>query len=316
MSPFRQKRENRLLRVAWILALAALAGPGCDRTPDDPGKTVVAWLGDEPLTLAQFQSYLDTQMLGGGLVDAQAAGGEDVRSRLFDAFVEERLMLLGAERSGILVEDQEIQAYLGFDEFEEDVEPSGTVPPEELARTRLMVEKLRDEVTEGLPEPTEAEVEAYAEQNRERLLPERRLELRALAFDSEEQARKVYDEIRRQRMTFAEAVVLHESHPGEGFPLRVDWSNLSEELRAPLENLKPGRVSEPLEFHDSYYLFKVESWLREPEELESELHERARAELEALGREQAERDLIAQLGREYPVRLRLRALPFRYAPAE
>jgi len=306
----------RLIGAARLLALAAIAVSGCGPAPQDPEETVVARLGDVSLTLAQFQSYLDTQMLDAGLTDADAAGREDVKSRLFDSFVEERLMLLGAERSGILVEDQEVQAYLGFDEFEEDVEPSETVPPEDLARARLMVEKLRDEVTEGLPAPSEEEIEAYAEENRERLLPERRLELRALAFDSEDEARKVYDEIRRQRMTFAEAVVMHESHPGEGFPLRVDWSNLSEELRAPLEDLKPGRVSQPLEFHGSYYLFKVESWLREPEELESELRERARAELEALGREQAERDLIAQLRRENPVRLRLRALPFRYVPAE
>jgi len=302
--------------AACTLALVLSAGPGCDRAPQDPQEVVVAWLGNEPLTLAQFQSYLDTQLLDAGLFDADATGQAEVKSRLFDAFIEERLMWLEAQRRGIVVEDREVQAYLGFDEFEEDVEPSDGASPEELARARLMVEKLRNDVTENLPAPTGREVAAYAQEHHERLLPERRLELRALAFDSEEEAGKVYEEIDRRRMTFAEAVVLHESHLGEGLPARVDWSNLSEELRAALEGLKPGRVSQPLAFHGSYYLFKVESWLREPEELEQELGERARAELEALAREGAERELIAEARREYPVRVKLRRLPFRYTPAQ
>lgn len=307
---------SRLLRAACALALIVSVGPGCNRDPENPGEAVVARLGDTPLTLDQLQAYVDTQLLDAGLGDADEAARDEVLSRLLDAFVEERLMLLEAERRGIVVEDQEIEAYLGFDEFEEDGEPLEGVDPVELARARLMVEKLRDAVTSDLAAPAEADVAAYAEEHRDRLLPERRLELRALAFDDEDRARRVYEEIRRRRMTFAEAVVLHETHPGEGLPLRVDWSNLSQELRGALEDLKPGRVSQPLEFHGSHYLFKVESWLREPEELELELLERARAELEALGREQAERELIVEARREYPVRIKQRRLPFRYIPAE
>lgn len=294
--------------------LVLTAGMACDRGPSEPSDLIVARLGDEPLTLAEFQAYLGTQLLD--LAPADAEGEEQVKSRLFDAFVEERLMLLEAERRGIVVAEQEIEAYLGFDEFEEDAEPSELADPAALARARLMVEKLRDEITGDLPRPTPAEVEAYADEHRDRLLPERRLELRALAFNTEDEARRVYQEIRRRRMTFAEAVVLHESHPGEGLPLRVDWSNLSEELREPLEGLKPGRVSQPLQFHGSYYLFKVESWLREPEDLEQELRERARAELEALARERAEQELIAEARREFPVRIKPRHLPFRYVRAE
>lgn len=309
-------KERRLLWAACALALVVSAGPGCDRGPEDPGEAVVARLGDASLTLSQFQAYLDTQLLDAGLGDADADGESEVKSRLFDAFIEERLMALEAERRGIVVEEQEVEAYLGFDEFEEDAEPSEATDPAELARTRLMIEKLRDAVTSDLPAPAAAEVAAHAEEHRDRLLPERRLELRALAFDDEDRARSVYEEIRRRRITFAEAVVLHESHPGEGMPLRVDWSNLSEDLRGALEDLKPGRVSQPLAFHGSYYLFKVESWLKEPEELEAELLEQARTELETLGREQAERELIAELGRENPVRIKRRRLPFRYVPAE
>jgi hypothetical protein len=300
--------------VAVGLVLVAVVALGCDRAPEDPAEVVVARLGEEALTLAEFQAYLGTQLLDAGL--AHELGEAEVKSRLFDAFLEERLMLLEAERRGIVVEEPEIDAYLGFDEFEEETEPSELADPRELARKRLMIEKLRDAVTAELPAPSVEEIEAYAEEHRERLLPERRLELRALAFDNEDEARRVYQEIRRRRMTFAEAVVLHESHPGEGLPLRMDWSNLSEELRAPLEGLKPGRVSEPQEFHGSYYLFKVESWLKEPEDLEQELRERTRAELEALRRERAERGLIAEARGEYPVRIKRHRLPFRYVPEE
>jgi hypothetical protein len=305
---------RHLPRVACALLLIGCVGSGCERGPKDPADVVVARLGDESINLGEFQQYLGTQLLDAGLADAD--GEAEVKSRLFDAFVEERLMLLEAERRGIVVEEQEIQAYLGFDEFEEDSTSSGMVDSVQVARTRLMVEKLRDAVTADLAPPTAEEVEAHVAEHRERLAPERRLELRALAFDTEEKARKVYQEIRRRRITFAEAVVLHESHPGEGLPQRVDWSNLSEELRDPLEDLKPGRVSEPLEFHGSYYLFKVESWLREPEDLEQELYQRAEAELTRARREQAEQELVAEARRAFRVRIKARRLPFRYVRAE
>jgi hypothetical protein len=179
-----------------------------------------------------------------------------------------------------------------------------------------MVQKLVEEVTAAAARLSEAEVRAHAEEHRERLLPERRLELRALAFDSKEEAAKIHREIRRRRMTFNEAVVQYEKYPGQGRPQLIDWTSLSEEMRVALEDLKQGRVSPPLEFHGIYYLFEVGSWLREPEELERELLERSRRELQAASRQLAVDDLLRETSERTRVKLKLKRLPFSYVAAE
>jgi len=256
---------------------------------------------------------------------------------MFDAFIEERLLLAEAVRRGIEVQPWEIEAYLGFDAVEEadgHEGPGGGEEPGDAqeadapevprdaaarefgARERLLVQKLREEVMQRAAEPTEEELQAYAEAHRERLLPDRRLELRAVEFETEDDAQRIYREIRRRRLSFDEAVVRYETYPGQGRPQRIEWGTLSEEVRAALDDLKPGRVSAPLKFNGKYCLFQVASWLGDPEQLEAELLERARGELRGLDREQTMEDLLRTARQRIRVRLKLGKLPFRYVPVE
>jgi hypothetical protein len=177
-----------------------------------------------------------------------------------------------------------------------------------------MVEKLLEDHLGSLPPPDEEEVRAWAAEHRDRLVPERRLELSALLFESEKLAAKVYREIRARRMTFTEAVVAYEAYPGQVRPLRIDWALLSDPLRDELGKLKPGQVSPPLEFHDQVYLFRVDSWLREPEQIEAELLRRARADIMTERRRQTEAGLLEELRERTPVKIFERRLPFRYVP--
>jgi hypothetical protein len=199
-------------------------------------------------------------------------------------------------------------------EIEPPVAAAGNAPEprRELARQRLMVQKLIEQVTAEAAVAGDPEVLAYAEQNRERLMPERRLEIRALAFESKDEAAKVHREIRRRRMTFNEAVVRYERYPGQARPQLIDWSSLSETMRDALEDLKQGKVSPPLEFHGAFYLFEIGAWLREPEDLERELHERARRELLAAARQSAIDELLRETRLRTRVKLKRNRLPFVY----
>jgi foldase protein PrsA len=300
------------IRAAGLVSLALMMGviAACGRQAADTETTVVARLGERPLYLAELTSYLRDNMpeLSGGEEPAEEAL-ERVKSRLLDALVEERLLLVEAERRGLVVEDWEVAAYIGMDEEEE----SGA-DAEVLARRRLMVQKLREGTILSLPPLTDGEIARYAEQHGERLMSERRLELRALMLESEEKAKKVYRDIRRRRITFTEAVVAYEKYPGQGRPIPVAWSGLSEEVRAALEKLKVGQVSQPVEMQGDFYLFKIESWINDPERLAAERLHRARRELEDLRRQQALEELLAELRERNEVRLELRRLPFRYRP--
>jgi hypothetical protein len=270
---------------------------------------VVARLGEQPLYLVDLTAYLRENMPELGEDEEREREELDrVKSRLFDAFVEERLLLAEAERRGMAVDDWEIAAYLGIGDAD------GTATPESTVRRRLMVQKLREGTILSLPPLTDEEVRAHAEQHGERLMSERRLELRALMLDSEEEAEKVRQNIRRRRMTFTEAVVAYEKYPGQGRAIPVAWSGLSREVRAALEELKVGQVSQPVEMQGNYYLFLIESWIKDPELLAAERLQRARRELEDLRRQQALEELLAELRERNEVKLELRRLPFRYRP--
>jgi hypothetical protein len=327
--------ECRIRKTSPILIAAMLIGvAGCGGATEAPGDVVVARVDDESITLEAFEFYLATHMIDIGEPDLDSAQRDQVNSRMFDAFIEERLLLAEAVRRGVEVQPWEIETYLGFDEVEdaggleqpggeedrdhaEETAPKKTPSAREFdARERLMVQKLREEVMQRASEPTEEEVRAYAEEHRERLLPDRRLELRAVEFETEEDAQRIYREIRRRRLSFDEAVVRYETYPGQGRPQRVDWGTLSEEVREALTDLKPGRVSAPLRFHGKHCLFQVASWIGDPEQLEAELLERVRDELRGQRREQTMEDLLRTARQRIRVRLKPSKLPFRYVPIE
>jgi len=91
---------------------------------------------------------------------------------------------------------------------------------------------------------------------------------------------------------------------------------LSAEAREALEGLEPGRVSPPAQMQGSHYLFKVESWLDDEEQISRERQARARLELQALRRQQALEELFMELRERYKVRIVRRNLPFRYLQEE
>ncbi len=305
------------MRIGGLVSLALILGvvAACGWQDADPRTTVVAHLGEQPVYLEELTSYLRDNMPE--LSEEEEPAEEEldrVKSRLLDNLIEERLLLTEAERRGLVVEDWEVAAYLGMGEEESPEEEESGADVEALARRRLMVQKLREGTILSLPPLTDDEVGRYAKRHGERLMSERRLVLRALMLESEEKAEKVYRDIRRRRITFTEAVVAYEKYPGQGRPIAVAWSGLSQEVRAALEKLEVGQVSAPVEKQGEFYLFKIESWINEPERLAAERMERARREMEDLRRQQALEELLAELRERNEVRLELRRLPFRYRP--
>ena len=83
-------RFARLLALAATLSLAA-----CGEPVADPAQIPVAFVGEEKLTLSELQEYFDSNLLRTEPeeeAEPEAGEMEIVWSRLFDAFVEERLL--------------------------------------------------------------------------------------------------------------------------------------------------------------------------------------------------------------------------------
>jgi hypothetical protein len=296
------------LRFSFPLVLVAAVG--CSgRAPEAPD-VAVAYLGDEPQTLVELERYLEANLLGGEDRDSLAPDElREVQSRLFDAFVEERLLLVEAEQRGIRVTDGEVESYLGLGrEVEEAAVPASRWLE---VRRRLMIEKLHEQVALELPPIGERDVDEYLERHQEDGAGERRLRLRSLMLP-ERDADRVYQEIRRRRMTYDEAVVAHGAYEGHGVATEVSLSSLSDELRQALQGLQAGQVSPPVEVHGETYLFQVESWLGGA--ADPALRRRARERLERQRLDEAFTALLHRLRAEIGVILKPENLPFEYVP--
>jgi len=295
--------------LPWLLA-------GCgEPLPDDPARIPVAWVDGTPLMLSELEDYFAANLLETENEEGQEIENlAEVRSRLFDAFVEERLLLSEAERRKLPVDEREIELYIasgGSADDDANKEPEPARQQAE-ARRRLMIEKLQEDALRSLPPLGDDEVRAYLARNRSRLEPGRWLELRSLMLESKESADRVYQDVRKRKITFAEAVVRYEKSPGQGLPMRVAWDGLSDKVREALEGLKAGEVSRPVEVNGNVYVFQVASWLEEREDTNRELIRRARLELERERRRQVYDALLAEIRERTPVRLELRNLPFDY----
>lgn len=307
---------GRWLSLGLIgIACACTAPPPAD---PDPADVVLAVLGDRTLTLADFQHYLDDNLAGDDETDALVSEGAAVKSRLLDAFIDERLLLLEADRRAVQVTDLEVEAYLkvgGLSDAGRD--PSAPGSDWEDAARRLKIEKLHEAlVRDLLPLSGEEAPSPAAQWSTAQGGDGRRLRLRSLMLESPDLADRVSRDIRAGRMTFNEAVVAHTATPEEGLPVELRWDSLSEEHRGILRNLKPGQVSQPLSLVGGTYLFQVEAWLREDRRSPEAQAREARLRAERLRVAEASRMLIAHLRDTVPVRLNARSLPFPYVPAD
>jgi len=300
--------------LLFALPLVALTA-ACEDPPSDPSLVVVAYVGNEPIYQTDLERYFESNLarvepdeeLSPDTVD-------EVKSRLLDALIDERILYAEAERRAIEVSDLEVATYLDMGAAEPSDDPDRRAWRELEARQRLMIQKLQEQVVLDQPLPTDDEVSSYAAAHRDELIPARPLELRALQLASRDQAMRIAREIRSRRMTFNEAALAYEPSPGQALPQRVSWETLSREVREALENLKPGQVSDPIELHDAVYLFQISSWLDDPADQDVELMHRATQALENERRRQALDRLLQILRAGSPVRLKEAQLPFRYVP--
>lgn len=294
---------------AVLLLPALLAGCG-ERPPPDPGVVIVVSLDDRPETLADLEQYLEANMVVPEEGRSLHGGDEDyVKSRLFDAFVNERLLLAEAQRREIQVSDLEIEASLGLDNGEE--QPLGNATWQN-ARRRLMIEKLLEQIAREQSAVSDDEVRSWIDANASPGA-ERRVRMRSLMVDSADEAEKLYKDLKRRRLTFDEAGVVQAQDPDRQVSVEVGWDSLSEEVRGVLEGLRPGQVSRPVAQGGGHHLFLVEAWL-DGDPSQAELEDRARAELSARRREQAYQALLRHLRDDSKIRVKPRNLPFEYRP--
>ncbi|ANM30570.1 hypothetical protein ABI59_14780 [Acidobacteria bacterium Mor1] len=294
-----------LLLALPVILLCAACGGG------KPEADVIAVIGERTLRHVDLQAYLSVNLLDDGSAPMSLDEREEIRSRLFDRFVEEQLLLAEAERSGVTVSDEEVATYRAALEQTDGTDPEARKVADRLVHQTLVTQKFSEWFLRQQEEPSVAEIDAYLDEHREELTPQPQVVLRALMLESMEQAERAYQRLKRRSITFNEAVVAYGTTPGQGIPVETPIDQQPEPLRKELERLRIGQTSKPIDLHGNVYLFNLDS-RRDPADDPETLRSRAREQLIREQRASRMQDLIELLRAGEHVRIYTENLPFRY----
>lgn len=300
--------------VGAVLAAVVLAACGPSE-PDDP--SVVAVIDERPIRVAEVEAYLRASLMedwaDSGASDAEL---DRVKSRLFDTFLDEQILLAEADRKGIVVTDEELDRYIGgaiyaLDTDEEVADDAIDRSQREQARRSLRIERLIDASADKDAEVSEDAIDNFLADNTDPDGEKSALVLRSLRMPDAKIAKNVRTEIRRNRMTFDEAVAKYEETPGQSAAATAEVAHLPDEAREAVIKLKDGWVSNPVEVQGDVYLFKVVAWVT-PESTRKDARAWARQEILRLRYENAGIELMDELRGKAELEVFPENLPFTY----
>lgn len=134
-------RIPRGVALAAVLAVPGCASPG-DSPPAPAPVPVVATIDGVAVPESAFEDYLKVHFVEEGLEEPVPQEDTDrVRSRLFDDFIDESVLVLEAERRGVPVDDDEVTAWLGV---VGDADPAREAARRAQARREIATQKLLD----------------------------------------------------------------------------------------------------------------------------------------------------------------------------
>ncbi len=276
---------------------------------------VLAEFADEKLTVKDLNEYFQANLyVDGGVDDIAPDDLKILKSRLFDAFVDEELLLHEAKLAGIQVSPEEVEAYAQSTAGEEVEDSKTEALRRESARKDLTIQKLRSTWVEAKVKVSPDEVKKYATEHRSELEPQRSVVLRSVMFANEDQAKKVGADIASHRLTFDQALDTPGINKSQAQPNKVTLESLPGEVRDAVEGLNAGEVSSPIMVNGRPFLFYVVSWVKPGGNLEQAILERAEAGLLRQKQEDASREQIFGARQRTPTKVHIENLPFDYVP--
>jgi peptidyl-prolyl cis-trans isomerase C len=255
--------ETRSLSSPSAVVITAALLLACHRSRPDP---VVLSLGDQVVRRTDFERHLKALEREGPLDLA-------VRRSLFDAFVEERLLVLEARRRGLL--------------------PANAAEDREGAA----VQRLLSDAA-APPAVSEADVEAYYQEHQRELGAVERVTLHQILVPTENEGRDVLRRLQKDPKSF-EVMARSMSRAPEASTGGLMGTFARTQLPAELESaafaLQPGAHSEPIQTALGYHVLRVDA--REPARVRSldECRDEIRGLLQRQNSDRAVRGFIQEL---------------------
>ncbi len=207
---------------------------------------------------ADFRAYLDATG-----ADAKGLPVESL-SRLFDRFVDEKILLEAARERGIILSDDEKKeslARLAVDAIAASEPGRSETAPPETTFDRLLVEKytflvVRDTQVDA------GEVLAYYEQHKKDFLLQERVQVSQILVDTEEKAVSVLRRLERTGEPEFRAIALEESRGPESSKKGVMGVFQPGDLPVDMERvvfaLDEGRTSQVVESAYGFHIFRLD----------------------------------------------------------
>ncbi len=297
-----------------IVPLALIGSVACGPVLEPYERPVVNIDGTR-LTHGELEAYLTMNLAAVEELEndsADEAGlGDLVRSRLLDTWIDERLVLSEAAVRRLTIDDEQLDEQLDDPAYESG--EGDRRSQRAYLRNRLLIELVQGQVLHDVALPSSEETAAWFAGNSGMLMAGRKVRLRSIRFDSAEDAQRVHLNLRRNRLTFNEAVVQSTDDESQGAPTIVDWSTFPPEVQQALENLRRGWSSVPVDLGGSTYLFQIVEWIEPDPDAELQA---ARAEIISTTRRAAWEAFVAGLRASADIRVVRKNLPFRYIPDE
>ena len=299
-----------ILSTLPVVALAAvLSGCPLDRQAAEAGRPAVE-INDESIPYGEFEQYLQASFGP----DTPAAADSETRSRLFDQFVEERLLLQKAKGEGVRVDDDRVESYLadlGGDSPDGKSKPAGA-PLKEQVRRSLMIQVYKDRVLLREVKVEPEEIETYFREHPEEFRESRAVVLRQILLDDAGEARRLADILKADPGQFPVLARQNSIAPDRGQPRQYEEEELPEQLRAPVFALAPGEISEPLEDAGKVRIFQAVDQHEGKNLSLPEAKGKIRLLLLQRRAEETLARALADLKKEARIRVHLDHLPFHY----
>lgn len=276
MKPFLLKTGLSFLLFASILLFAGCKGRRAPEEPAsydlaDPQKRneVILKVGDSFYFNADFEKYVRST-LGDDLKALNAVS----LSRLFDDFVEERILLQAAKNRDISLSWEEKKEYLA--KLSSEFRTSGAkLSTEEMDTNilfeRLLIQKYNFELVKNI-EVKEEEIKQYYELNKKEFMRPERIQVSQILLDTENKAIEIYERVKDASEEEFRAAAQEESvslEASKGGQMGVfEMGQLPFEMETVIFSLKEGEISPVVESSYGYHIFRLDK--RQAPELVSE----------------------------------------------
>ena len=224
---------------------------GCGRAPK---AKVAVQINQEEISYGEFEEYLHSSL---GQETPPPREGE-IRSRLLDQFIGERLLLQRALGEKLDVGDAEVESYLaGLGGSPVKADPKEAGPLREQVRRSLLIQEYKDRVLLKDLKVSPGEIEAYFREHPEEFQQSRVVVLRQILMENSEAAKGVEAELKEDASRFPLLAQQNSLSPDKGQPRPLEESELPEAVKEVVLSLKPGQVSGPVADGDKVRVFQM-----------------------------------------------------------